>query len=78
MVIQIERPLDLLNNCKGKKVLVYLKNKKIYSGILLAFDLTINIALDNCNEIVDGKEQTSFGKTFIRGESVELISPGNG
>ena len=38
MVSGIERPLDLLNNSKGKEVLVYLKGDKQFVGTLLAFD----------------------------------------
>ncbi len=77
MVIKIERPLDLLNDCKGKTVLVYLKDKKVFYGTLLAFDLTINIVLDNCKEVVDGEHKMNLGLNFIKGDSIESISPGN-
>ncbi len=77
MVIKIERPLDLLNDCKGKTVLVYLKDKKVFYGTLLAFDLTINIVLDNCKEVIDGEQKISLGLNFIKGDSIESISPGN-
>ena len=42
----IERPLDLLNNAKGKEVLVYLKGDKQFAGTLLAFDIHINLVKD--------------------------------
>jgi len=53
MVNGIERPLDVLNNSKGKEVLVQLKNNRQMVGTLLAFDIHINVVLDNAKEIVD-------------------------
>ena len=46
MVGGIERPLDVLNNSKGKEVLVQLKNSRQMVGTLLAFDIHINIVLE--------------------------------
>ena len=66
----IERPLDLLNESKGKNVLLTLKNGKVLRGTLLAFDIHINIVLDNTEE-VDGK---SLGLTFVRGDAIIHIS----
>ena len=51
MVNGIERPLDLLNNSKGKEVLVHLKGDKQVVGTLLAFDIHINLVLDNIKEM---------------------------
>ena len=53
MVNGIERPLDLLNNSKGKEVLVHLKGDKQFVGTLLAFDIHINLVLDNIKEMQD-------------------------
>ena len=67
-----------MDECKGKNVLVYLKNdKKNYSGKLLAFDIHTNIVLDDCKLFVDGKEKTKLGLNFIRGDVVESVSPSN-
>ena len=51
----IERPLDLLNDSKGKEVLVHLKGDKQFVGTLLAFDIHINLVLDNTKEMQDNK-----------------------
>ena len=75
MVNGIERPLDVLNNSKGKEVLVQLKNNRQMVGTLLAFDIHINVALDNAREIVDGESKTGFGLTFLRGDTIIFISP---
>ncbi|MBD3252399.1 small nuclear ribonucleoprotein [Candidatus Pacearchaeota archaeon] len=72
----IERPLDVLNNAKGKEVLVQLKNNRQMVGTLLAFDMHINIAIDNAKEIL-GDEKKNLGLIFLKGDSVIFISPAN-
>ena len=75
MVNGIERPLDVLNNAKGKAVLVQLKNNRQMVGVLLAFDIHINVVLDNAKEIVDGENKRNMGLTFLRGDTIIFISP---
>lgn len=75
MVNGIERPLDLLNSAKGKEVLVQLKNDKQLVGTLLAFDIHINIVMDNAKEMLKGEVERSIGLTFLRGDTIIFISP---
>jgi small nuclear ribonucleoprotein len=75
MVNGIERPLDLLNNSKGKEVLIQLKGEKQYVGTLLAFDMHINVALDNAKEMQNGELKKNIGLTFLRGDTIIFISP---
>lgn len=75
MVNGIERPLDLLNQAKGKEVLVQLKGDRQFVGTLLAFDMHINIALDNAKEMVNGEVRKNIGLTFLRGDTIIFISP---
>jgi len=75
MVNGIERPLDVLNNSKNKEVLIQLKNNRQMVGTLLAFDIHINIVLDNAKEIVEGENKRSVGLTFLRGDTIIFISP---
>lgn len=73
----IERPLDLLNESKGSKVLIYCKEGKIFSGKLLAFDIHINVALEGMKELNEkGEVLKSLGLSFIRGDTIKFISPG--
>lgn len=76
MVNGIERPLDLLNNSKGKEILVHLKNDKQLVGTLLAFDIHVNIVLDNAKEMSNGEVKRNIGLTFLRGDTIIFISPG--
>ena len=75
MVNGIERPLDLLNTSKGKEILVQLKNDKQLVGRLLAFDIHINIVLDNTKEMQSGELKRNIGLTFLRGDTIIFISP---
>ena len=75
MVNGIERPLDLLNNSKGKEVLVQLKNDKQFVGTLLAFDIHINIVIDNTKEMQNGEMKRNIGLTFLRGDTIIFIAP---
>ena len=75
MVNGIERPLDLLNNSKGKEVLVHLKGDKQFVGTLLAFDIHINLVLDNTKEMQNNEIKRNIGLTFLRGDTIIFISP---
>ncbi len=75
MVNGIERPLDLLNSSKGKEVLVFLKGDKQVVGTLLAFDIHINLVLDNIKEMQNGEIKRNLGLTFLRGDTIIFISP---
>lgn len=75
MATKIERPLDLLNASKGKEVLVQLKGDKVLVGTLMAFDIHINVALDNTKELVNGEVKKNIGLTFLRGDTIIFISP---
>jgi small nuclear ribonucleoprotein len=75
MVNGIERPLDLLNHSKGEEVLVQLKGDKQFVGTLVAFDIHINLVLDNTKEMKDGEIKKNLGLTFIRGDTIIFVSP---
>ena len=75
MVNGIERPLDLLNNSKGKEVMVHLKGDKQFVGTLMAFDIHINLVLDSLKEMQDGEVKKNLGLTFLRGDTIIFISP---
>jgi small nuclear ribonucleoprotein (snRNP)-like protein len=75
MVNGIERPLDLLNNSKGQEVLVTLKGDKQFVGTLLAFDIHINLVLENVKEMENNEIKRNLGLTFLRGDTIIFISP---
>ncbi len=70
------RPLDALNTARGKNVLVELKNGRQFVGSLKAFDIHINVVLDNTEERENGQTKRKIGTVFLRGDTIILISPG--
>ncbi len=73
--METSRPLDALNNARNKRVIVELKNHKQFIGNLKAFDIHINVVLDDAEEKVDGETKRKLGTVFIRGDTIILISP---
>ena len=73
--MESDRPLDALNNARNKKVLVELKNGKQLIGKLKAFDIHINVVLEDVEERVDGQIKRKIGTAFIRGDTIILITP---
>ncbi len=73
-MVDVQRPLDALNESKSKRVLVELKNGTKYNGILNAFDIHINIVLSDADQIVNGEIKRKLGRVFIRGDTITLIS----
>ena len=72
----MERPLDALNQAKGKRVITELKNKKQVIGNLTAFDIHLNLVLDDAEERNEnGDISRKLGRVFIRGDMVLFISP---
>jgi small nuclear ribonucleoprotein (snRNP)-like protein len=59
----------------NKEVLVVLKGNNQVRGTLIAFDVHMNLHLENASQIVDGEIKTKYGKALLRGDSVILISP---
>ena len=69
------RPLDALNKARDNKVIVELKNNKQYIGTLKAFDIHINVVLENAEENENGELKRKLGVIFIRGDTITIISP---
>ena len=57
------------------QVIVELKNNKQFIGRLNAFDIHINVVLDDAEEHVDGQMKRKLGTLFIRGDTITIISP---
>ena len=73
--MEASRPLDTLNNARDKRVIVELKNDKQYTGKLKAFDIHINVVLEDAEEHVDNEVKRKLGSIFIRGDTITVISP---
>ncbi len=69
------RPLDALNQARNKTVMVELKNNFRYVGKLNAFDIHVNIVLNDAEEYYNGELKRKVGTVFIRGDTITIITP---
>jgi len=73
-VFNLERPIDVLNGAKGKRVLIKIKNGSEISGLLQAMDLHLNMWLNEAEE--RNKEGvTKLGTVLVRGDNILYVSP---
>ncbi|HLD07341.1 MAG TPA: LSM domain-containing protein [Candidatus Nanoarchaeia archaeon] len=72
--METSRPLDMLNKARDKRVIVELKNSKVLIGKLNAFDIHINVVLNDAEEHEAGQLKRKLGNVFIRGDTIILIS----
>ncbi len=73
--MDIARPLDGLNEAKNKRIIVELKSGKQYIGVLKAFDVHVNLFLEEAEERQNGEILRKLGKLFIRGDTIVFINP---
>jgi len=72
--MEVSRPLDALNKARDKRVIVELKNNKQYIGFLKAFDIHINVVLEEAEEVFEGEVKRKLGEVFLRGDTITVIS----
>ena len=73
----MERPIDVLNNAKGKRVLIKLKRGTEIAGILQAMDLHLNMWLEDA-ELITDENKTKLGTILVRGDNILYVSPEKG
>jgi U6 snRNA-associated Sm-like protein LSm6 len=66
-------PSLFLQKILGKPVQVRLSSGVDYRGVLSCLDGYMNIAMENCEELVDGQVKNSYGDTFIRGNNGKIL-----
>ena len=60
-------------SCQGKSILLRLRNLTTIQGLLINFDIHMNLTLENAENITDGKH-LSLGKILLRGDNILVIS----
>lgn len=69
-----ERPIDVLDRAKGKKVMIKLKNGEEITGTLRALDLHLNLSLDEA-EVQKNDMKIRVGTVLVRGDTIVYASP---
>ena len=69
------KPLSVLNQAVGKNVMVELKGRKEYRGVLDGYDPHMNVVLRNAEEYADGQPRRRLNVVIVRGDNVIYISP---
>lgn len=69
-------PLSILNRSINSRVIVELRGKKEYRGILDGYDPHMNLVLKSAEEISDGELKRKLRLAVVRGDNVIYISPG--
>jgi len=69
------KPLSVLQTSANKNVIVELKGKREYRGVLDGYDPHMNLVLKNAEEIVDGETIRKLSTVIVRGDNVIYISP---
>ncbi|MBD3260883.1 MAG: small nuclear ribonucleoprotein [Candidatus Altiarchaeales archaeon] len=67
------KPLDVLGDQLDQRVLVRLKNGMEVNGTLKAFDIHINLVLEDA-EFKDGEVSKKFSRTFLRGDMILFVA----
>lgn len=69
------KPLTVLNQAVNRNVIVELKGRREYRGILDGYDPHMNIVLKNAEELIGGESVRKLGLAIVRGDNVIYISP---
>lgn len=70
-----ERPFDLLSKALGQQVLIRMKSNMVIRGRLKSFDMHMNLALDNAEELDGTDLKAKIGTIVLRGGNIIFVSP---
>ena len=70
-----KRPFDVLNSALNKNVVIGLKGGVEFRGVMVAYDVHMNIVLERAEQVVGGEVKRGLGTVLLRGDSVVFISP---
>jgi len=70
-----KRPFDILNAALNNNVVVGLKGGRDIRGLMVSYDVHMNIVLEKAEELVNGEVKRGIGTVLLRGDSVVYISP---
>lgn len=73
------RPLDELGRALNKEVLLRLRGNKELRGVLISYDVHLNLYLENAELTINRENDESLteelGRIILRGDNVVMVSP---
>lgn len=69
------KPLSVLQGAINKNVIVELKGRREYRGVLDGYDPHMNVVLKNVEEFFEGSMVRKLSTVIVRGDNVIYISP---
>jgi small nuclear ribonucleoprotein len=69
------RPFDVLNGALNNTVIIGMKGGYEFRGVMVAYDVHMNIVLEKAEQLVNGEVKRGVGTVLLRGDSVTYISP---
>ena len=69
------RPFDVLNGALNNTVIIGMKGGYEFRGVMVAYDVHMNIVLEKAEMMVNGEVKRGVGTILLRGDSVTYISP---
>jgi small nuclear ribonucleoprotein len=70
-----KRPFDVLNSSLNNTVVIGLKGGIEMRGMMVSYDVHMNIVLEKAEQLKDGEVKRGIGTVLLRGDSVVYISP---
>lgn len=70
-------PLELIDQCIGKKIRAYLRYHQVYEGTLVGFDDLVNLVLDDVTEISSEETKKAYPikRMLLSSRALTMIAP---
>ncbi len=72
------KPMETLKNSLEKNIMIDVKGRRTYSGILEGYDVYMNLVLKNVSETINDENKGTFNMMLLRGDNIIFISPSGG
>ncbi|MGI5964376.1 MAG: LSM domain-containing protein [Candidatus Methanomethylophilaceae archaeon] len=69
------KPLAVLGKAANNNVIVVLRGKKEFRGVLDGYDQYMNVVLKNAEELQEGQSVARYRMALVRGDNIIYISP---
>lgn len=68
-------PLELIDQCIGKRLRAFLKDDHIFEGTLVGFDDLVNLVMDDVVEIGNTVQSSPTKRMLLSSRSLTMLAP---